>query len=149
MATRGTWESLSPTHRGRLSRNGITKTAYESGVSLKAARGHASTPEHGVREALKNPTKYKKYLNKKLKIVGGPTAATMHDKAYRSISRLKSYKYYDDETVRANVYGGNTSESGDVPGMSYAHADWTSTATIQEIRSMAADQYKGNPWYYH
>lgn len=40
------WNSLSPTYRARLTRGGINRAAYESGASLRAARGHSSTPEH-------------------------------------------------------------------------------------------------------
>jgi len=40
------WDSLSPAYRARLTRSGISRSQYESGVSLSAARGHARTPEH-------------------------------------------------------------------------------------------------------
>lgn len=40
------WDALSSSYRGRLERNGITRSAYESGVNVAAARGHAQTPEH-------------------------------------------------------------------------------------------------------
>jgi hypothetical protein len=46
MAARKGWEQLSNTYRRRLKNNGITQSAYESGKSTSAARGHASTPEH-------------------------------------------------------------------------------------------------------
>jgi hypothetical protein len=58
------WDGLSPAYRKRLERAGITKRAYESGVSLEKARGHASTPERPER-AEKNPEKYRKYRDKK------------------------------------------------------------------------------------
>lgn len=45
MARKG-WESLSPGYRARLERNGVSKTAYGRGESIRAARGHAQTPEH-------------------------------------------------------------------------------------------------------
>lgn len=57
------WNSLSSSYQSRLLRKGITKQAYESGVSLQAARGHAHTPEHPM-DVVKNPTKYRVYLNK-------------------------------------------------------------------------------------
>lgn len=43
------WDSLSDSYRKRLERGGITKTAYDSGASLSAARGHAATPERPSR----------------------------------------------------------------------------------------------------
>lgn len=36
------WDSLSDSYRKRLERNGIGKTAYESGAALQKARGHTS-----------------------------------------------------------------------------------------------------------
>lgn len=54
------WSALSSNYQSRLLGKGITKQAYESGVSLSAARGHAHTPEH-PEDAIKNPSKYAKY----------------------------------------------------------------------------------------
>lgn len=74
----------------------------------------------------------------------------LRDLAYYNINRrLSSYVKYKDVTVHANVYGGTTSESGLVPGMDYAQAEWTSEADTEELRSRAESQYRGNPWYYH
>jgi hypothetical protein len=44
MARKG-WNALSPGYRSRLEKNGISKTAYEAGESIKGARGHSRTPE--------------------------------------------------------------------------------------------------------
>jgi hypothetical protein len=44
MARKG-WTALSPGYRARLEKNGISKTAYEAGESIKEARGHKATPE--------------------------------------------------------------------------------------------------------
>lgn len=46
---RKSWDSLTPTYRHRLERGGVTRSQYESGASLKAARGHRATPEHGAK----------------------------------------------------------------------------------------------------
>lgn len=35
------WSNLSANYRKRLQRAGVTKRSYESGISLKIARGHA------------------------------------------------------------------------------------------------------------
>ena len=72
------------------------------------------------------------------------------DAAFTNIhNRLHEYLYYKRETVEANVYGGETAESGEVPGMSLAEAEWTANADTEELRSRAEPQIKGNPWFYH
>lgn len=65
MARKRDWSALSSNYQSRLLRKGITQQAYESGASLKAARGHAHTPEH-PEDVLKpgGMTKYRKYVNK-------------------------------------------------------------------------------------
>lgn len=74
----------------------------------------------------------------------------LRDAAFYNIEgRLGDYAKYKRETVEANVYGGETSESGPVPGMDYAQAEWTADADTEELRSRAEPQYKGNPWFYH
>ena len=40
------WSALTPAYRARLERSGISRRDYESGASVQAARGHATTPEH-------------------------------------------------------------------------------------------------------
>src|SRR5487761_1939653 len=42
MAARKGWEQLTPTYQKRLAGKGITAKSYASGVSLNAARGHAT-----------------------------------------------------------------------------------------------------------
>jgi hypothetical protein len=44
MARKG-WASLSANYRARLEKAGISKRDYEQGQSIRAARGHAQTPE--------------------------------------------------------------------------------------------------------
>jgi hypothetical protein len=131
---------------------------YNNGTlpASSASRGHARTPEHGLEQALRKPTDYRKYLEKRVT----PKGRTDFDKAidfnetldraHRNFSRrLGMYIKYNPDTVLANVYGGVTSESGEVPGMSYAEAIWTASADAEEIRSRATEQFKGNPWWYH
>jgi hypothetical protein len=159
MVRRKGWASLSQGYRDRLARNGITKERYERGHKLDIARGHAETPEHGLKQARKNPVKYRKYLRKHEPTARGKArsaegeARTLNaamDAAFYNIERrLSSYLKYRHETVLANVYGGRTSQSGDVPGMSLAEAQWTSQADTEELRSRARSQYQGNPWWYH
>lgn len=40
------WFDLSANYRKRLARGGLSERTYESGAPLRAARGHARTPEH-------------------------------------------------------------------------------------------------------
>lgn len=67
MATRD-WGRLTPAYRARLERRGITRSSYEAGVSLSAARGHAATPERPER-ASRNPDKYRDYLGRKADLI--------------------------------------------------------------------------------
>jgi hypothetical protein len=153
------WESLSPEYRARLARRGITKSQYEHGRPLAGARGHGATPEHGLKDARKNPRKYGDYLRKRA-VPQAPVPVSVEDQAYElnaakdaaflNISgRLHDYFKYNEDTVLANVYGGVTSESGPVTGMDLAEARWTQQADTEELRSHAEPQYKGNPWFYH
>lgn len=159
------WSQLKPATRARklayYAKQGLNPRQlarrYNSGTLGKqsGARGHRGTPEH-PEEALKNPEKYRKYINRQDKVQRGETAEDYayrinesRDKAYESMRRLREYVYYNDNTVRANVYGGDTAESGPVPGMDIFKAMWTASADLEEIRSMASDQYRANPWWYH
>lgn len=46
MPQRGLWDNLSANYQARLLRGGVSRNQYESGASLRKARGHAKTPEH-------------------------------------------------------------------------------------------------------
>jgi hypothetical protein len=160
VARRKAWESLTPKYRARLSRGGVTKTSYQRGDSLSKARGHANTPEH-PREAARKPERYREYLRKRQGPGYRPVPAKTpedeayelneaRDNAYRNMhGRLQHYIKYKRETVLANVYGGETSQSDTVPGMSLPEALWTAQADTEELRSRAEGQYQGNPWWYH
>jgi len=160
MARARSWDSLSEAYRRRLSRAGITKSQYQSGTNLSKARGHAQTPEH-PREAQKHPERYKKYIQKRQKGRGGPPKGpTPEDEAYelnaaRDLAflniygKLGQYHKFNRKTVLANVYGGETAESGEVPGMTLEQARWSADADTEELRSAASDQYRANPWFYH
>lgn len=54
------WDNLGEAQQRRYERGGISREGYERGDSLKAARGHANTPER-PREAEKNPERYRDY----------------------------------------------------------------------------------------
>lgn len=57
MARKG-WNALSAAYRTRLEKAGITKTDYESGASIRKARGHLHTPE---RPTSKNAHTFRNY----------------------------------------------------------------------------------------
>lgn len=62
---RRTWEGLSEAYRKRLARAGVTPEAYTSGASLRAARGHATTPEHPS-QAFRKPDQFGEYLRRRV-----------------------------------------------------------------------------------
>lgn len=64
MPRRRVWSALSQSYRTRLQRKGVTQAQYESGVSLKAARGHAQTPESPT-EYARHPGKFPGYRNRR------------------------------------------------------------------------------------
>lgn len=157
---RRAWESLSDAYRKRLSRGGITKRDYERGRNLSAARGHFATPEHGLKDAQRNPKKYGEYIRKRVVPEAKPEATSAElearelnswkDKAYNNIvTKLGNLYKFNLDTVEANVYGGRTSESGPVRGMDLAECKWTAKATRDQLRAHATPRYLGNPWFYH
>jgi hypothetical protein len=56
------WDSLSSSTQHRYSRAGVSRSYYESGGSLKAARGHASTPER-PEQAARHPERFESYVS--------------------------------------------------------------------------------------
>lgn len=62
MAKARNWEALKDSTRRRYERAGVSRTDYMSGMSLKAARGHAQTPEHPGRKIQQGQEQY--YLNR-------------------------------------------------------------------------------------
>jgi hypothetical protein len=66
VAKRKPWAQLSPTYKARLEKAGISKTDFEAGASIKAARGHAYTPE---RPTQYDPTKFVSYNLKRQSLI--------------------------------------------------------------------------------
>lgn len=59
------WSQLSAPYKARLKRQGVSPNTYNAGkADLRAARGHAKTPEHPGR-AYRNPSRYPEYIAKK------------------------------------------------------------------------------------
>jgi hypothetical protein len=97
MAKRRDWNALSNAYRSRLTRNGITKAAYESGADLSAARGHANTPEH-PEDAIHNQSKYQKYR---------ANLKRLQNEAWEKKKRIfeGNHKWHEGR-ARAWIYGG-------------------------------------------
>lgn len=120
MARERIWNNLTPTYQKRLSRAGVSKAQYESGASLKSARGHKLTPERPADYA-KNPAKYKEYGDNRKRLA----AAVRRRKEGLFSDRLK----YSPERARELVNKG-TVESGIPTVASYK---WFLNATEDEI----------------
>jgi hypothetical protein len=162
VARQRNWESLSPSYRERLSRNGISKAAYEAGSPVTAARGHAKTPERPER-AQRDPGRYPEYIQKRATKPPGkprkPSSAKQaqdlenaRNRAFRQMIRLAyrtGYAWVNIDTIEANCFGGFTAESGAVPGMTLAEARFTATMNDDDLQILAAPQYRANPWFYH
>jgi hypothetical protein len=158
-AKRKGWQALSPGYRARLSRAGITEKAYGRGESIRAARGHKATPEHGIKEATRSPAtfrKFRKYVESNAQREA-EALNSAKDKAYANIKkRLGSYDKYRDKNVKVNVYGGvrgpqidGELEFTEVDGMGIEDAIWTASADTESLRSRASRQSILNPWFYH
>lgn len=166
MARRRDWDSLSADYRERLSRKGITRGKYESGVSLKSARGHETTPEH-PEQAIRKPGKYPEYIRKREPRPGKPEPKPPRPKsplqqafdlekarnaAFRRMMRIlhgMPGAYFSVDTVEANIFGGFTAESGAVPGMTLDEARFTAKMSEDDLMQLSSPQYRGNPWWYH
>ena len=103
MAKRRDWNALSSAYRSRLVRSGIDKEAYEAGTSLKAARGHAETPEH-PREAIKNPSRFALYRKRR-----GGLQAQVWEKKKRIFEG--NFKWHEGR-AREYIYVGMADDEG-------------------------------------
>lgn len=85
MARKG-WSNLSESYRTRLGKAGISQRDYEQGRSIRAARGHAKTPER-PRDALKRPYEYPEYIQRKgLKTEASPVDRVSLQRLLRRIN---------------------------------------------------------------
>jgi hypothetical protein len=156
VARRKPWSELSPGYRARLEKAGITKSQHARGATLKKARGHAKTPEHGIRDAIRNPAKFREYIAKNPE-QEARILDSLRDQAYRNVkARLGDYHKYRDKNVRVNVYGGvrgpqitGELEFNEMDGMTLDEARWTAKADTEALRSRASRQQAFNPWFYH
>jgi hypothetical protein len=155
-----TGRTISPAYQRTLIRKGIRKQSFESGAAyrsgaVKAARRHTATPEHGLREALRNPEKNKEYLRKRQSPgKGGFDRSGQITETVRNIDRLLGdYFKYDPESVRVHV-----------ELMSHAQREFARKATVDDLLRFSKiqnrSQIKGlfvkradgtwiNPFWYH
>lgn len=149
MARRRVWSSLSSDYQTRLTRKGITREAYESGVSLKSARGHSHTPEH-PEDAVKKPSNYALYRQR---------AASLQQQVIARKQALWDTRFkYNDIRAKENVMRRQPSDDGiqGVPGIRILKAILASTDDELEQHVMnaayAAGQGVSDDWnalFYH
>lgn len=136
------WNALSPAYRGRLERSGITRSKYVSGESLSSSRGHSKTPEHGIKDAIKRPEKYKDYINKKSPTGGGGPYVNkdeLENQALHSMdTKVGDYLKYRRDSVIARI-----------KKMTINQLRMTIAASEDDIVQLARPQNKNNPWHYH
>ena len=65
---RRSWDQLSSDYRDRLEKAGITPQMHAAGESIRAARGHARTPEHPS-EGVREPEKFRDWFDERQKLV--------------------------------------------------------------------------------
>jgi len=147
------WSSLSADYRARLERGGISRREYESGASLKAARGHKATPERPERAA-KNPAKYVEYRKrqavKKVKAKGPLTGRQVND-AIRKIAKRAGF----DAGELIAALGTLEARQDYVAGWDIANAEWKVSGTSYYGRQRLDDFEQAFPelekaiGYYH
>lgn len=89
---RKAWDSLSPEYRERLSRAGITPAMHEAGESIRAARGHAHTPEHPV-EGIADAARFKEWFATRQALVR--RVARRKERLFGSSHKWNGRKNYD------------------------------------------------------
>lgn len=101
------WDALKVSTRSRLEKNGITRSAYDSGVSLKSAYGHGHTPQRPS-EAERHPERFESYLSIRKEIANlkkelyGPDAKPNIKKGMRRASLEKRR-----DILRAKIENGS------------------------------------------
>lgn len=137
MAERKPWASLSPAYRDRLARKGITPEMHAAGESIRAARGHAHTPEH-PREAEVKPNRFPEYRMVRRSLVN-------------KVARKKSQLFGSDHKF-------NAKRSADIINMGWdsqhvpsnVDLQWAIDATEDEIMEAitSGDEEYSFLWYH-
>lgn len=136
MATRKPWESLSPSYRERLSKKGITPQMHSRGESIKAARGHAHTPERPGR--LTGKKEFSDYENRRRSLI---------QKVNQRKARLwgDAHKFSREGSRKITDRGYN----GEHPP-SMEKLQWAIDATDEELEQAAFEQDDDDSflWYH-
>ena len=133
-----TWDALSPEYRKRLERGGLNKRRYESGESLKAARGHAATPER-PRDAHKSPDKFPEYRQRKI------------TREKNTSERADLIRYAKNNAVQVlgdSHYFNSPKITRHLNSMTNDELREAATISGEEWKSRAARKSKFNPWWY-
>lgn len=130
-------QTLSRTQQKRYEGKGLTKEQYESGASVKVARGHGKTPEH-PREAERHPERYPEY------------GRQLTRDAIKSFDRLANYLERTD-TVRWMKFNRNAvRERIEDSRISVADKRRIANASPEDLLDMAReDRGDFNPGWYH
>lgn len=142
------YDALSAVYKARLKRGGIGREEYMQGKPLTASRGHAHTPEHGLKEARKNPDRYREYL-KKRPSTGGQLPPEdkqrLIDQAVNNWRRLWKDTLYDTQSnISVVYYNVSQAEDDELRAMVKASYDmWWAHA------SRASRAKQPSPWFYH
>lgn len=141
MSKRKGWDELSETYRRRLSRNGVTRAGYESGSSIKAARGHANTPERPEDAyTTRGKQRFKRYLER----VSGMRKEMIDRKVRLFGGRFK----FNDERSRQFIMEGGT----DVPAPGPKELRDALDMTDDQIEALLHDPDADKKWrflWYH
>ena len=123
MPARRKWSGLSKSTQTRYSRAGISPQAYESGVSLKKARGHERTPEHLIIDPQKltpeQRERYSEYITNRRELT-------------LEVINLKQEMWGDDFKFRGRSSAINT-RGGSLRDMRYALG-----ASIEDLEQLAS-----------
>lgn len=158
MARPRSWEtSLSDRTRKAYIKEGTKKGWSESQVrayyenpsnNLGVLRRHvtksgSAVPEHGLKDAQRNPLKYGDYLKKSQPVKTGGTAHSRdywYNRAVRKMDGLFADRFkYRESVVRHNLQNASTREL-------QFYSDY---ASEENLLDLASEQRQGNPLYYH
>jgi hypothetical protein len=150
MARRG-WDTLSTGYRDRLQRSGVTREGYERGESIQKARGHESTPEHGLKDAVKNPAKFREYLDVRRE--------RQEREQPERLERLRNQAYQharQAEISDLSAYGSNFAIEENIENACIEELEAMLKASPKTWSQRAKQQPKDygfegriNPWWYH
>ncbi|MER6050036.1 hypothetical protein ABT168_21750 [Streptomyces sp. NPDC001793] len=94
------WKGLDKNYRARLEKAGIDRAAYESGVSLKSARGHRETPER-PEEAARRPADFTAYRVRNAKYINVLTDEGLRRVRLDKADRSKVARHWNSAKVWA------------------------------------------------